>query len=31
MMPLAPILPPDKTRYDWETSAWAKTAPDEAH
>src|SRR5262249_12365375 len=26
MMPLAPALPPAKTRYNWETSAWAKTA-----
>jgi hypothetical protein len=32
MMPLAPALPPAKARYNWETSAWAKTAPtDDAH
>jgi hypothetical protein len=31
MMPLAPALPSAKTRYNWETSAWAKTARDEAH
>ena len=31
LMPLAPALPPPKTRYNWETSAWAKTAPDDAH
>ena len=31
LMPLAPTLPPPKTRYNWETSAWAKTARDDAH
>jgi hypothetical protein len=31
LMPLAPALPPPKTRYNWETSAWAKTARDDAH
>jgi len=31
LMPLAPPLPPAKTRYNWETSAWARTAPDDAH
>jgi hypothetical protein len=31
LMPLAPSLPPPKTRYNWETSAWAKTAQDDAH
>lgn len=30
-MPLPPTLPPPKTRYNWETTAWAKTAPDDAH
>jgi Ion channel len=28
-MPLPPWLPPPKARYNWETTAWAKTAPDE--
>ena len=31
LMPLAPSLPPAKARYNWETSAWAKTARDDAH
>lgn len=31
LMPLADLLPPPKVRYNWETSAWAKTAPDDAH
>ena len=30
-MPLPSMLPPPKTRYNWETTAWAKTAPDDAH
>jgi hypothetical protein len=30
-MPLPSMLPPPKARYNWETTAWAKTAPDEAH
>jgi hypothetical protein len=28
-MPLPPWLPPPKARYNWETTAWAKTAHDE--
>jgi len=31
MMPLPPTLPPPKTRYNWETTAWSKTATDDAH
>jgi hypothetical protein len=31
LTPLPPTLPPPKTRYNWETSAWGKTAPDDAH
>jgi hypothetical protein len=30
-MPLPPGLPPPKARYNWETTAWGKTARDEAH
>ncbi len=30
-MPLPSMLPPPKARYNWETTAWARTAPDEAH
>ncbi len=30
-MPLPPCMPPPRTRYNWETSAWARTAPDDAH
>jgi hypothetical protein len=30
-MPLPPMLPPPKARYNWETTAWATTAPDDAH
>lgn len=30
-MPLAPALPPSRTRYNWETSAWARTADDDGH
>ena len=30
-MPLPTSLPPPKTRYNWETSAWARTARDDAH
>ena len=31
LMPLPPSLPPPKARYNWETTAWGKTARDEAH
>jgi ion channel len=31
LMPLPPTLPPAKARYNWETSAWARTAPDDGH
>jgi hypothetical protein len=31
LMPLAPALPPARTRYNWETSAWARTGKDDAH
>ena len=31
LMPLGPALPPARTRYNWETSAWAKTGRDDAH
>lgn len=31
LMPLPPGLPPPKARYNWETTAWGKTARDEAH
>ena len=31
LMPLPPCLPPPKTRYNWETTAWARTHADEGH
>jgi hypothetical protein len=31
LMPLAPPLPPPRTRYNWETSSWARTARDDGH
>jgi hypothetical protein len=31
LMPLPPTLPPTKARYNWQTSAWGRTAPDDAH
>jgi hypothetical protein len=31
LMPLPSMLPPAKARYNWETTAWATTAPDDAH
>jgi hypothetical protein len=31
LMPLPSLLPPEKARYNWETTAWASTAPDEGH
>jgi hypothetical protein len=31
LMPLPPCLPPEKARYNWETTAWGRTATDEAH
>jgi ion channel len=30
-MPLPPWLPPPRTRYNWETTAWGRTATDEGH
>jgi hypothetical protein len=31
LMPLPPYLPPPRARYNWETTSWGKTAPDDAH
>jgi len=31
LMPLPPCLPPPKARYNWETTAWGRTARDEGH
>jgi ion channel len=31
VMPLPPCLPPAKARYNWETTAWGRTAADEGH
>jgi len=31
LMPLAPWLPPPKARYNWQTTAWARTARDDEH
>ena len=31
LMPLPSMLPPPKARYNWQTTAWAKTAKDDAH
>jgi ion channel len=31
LMPLPPRLPPPKSRYNWETTQWGKTARDDAH
>jgi hypothetical protein len=28
MMPLPPLLPPERSRFNWETTAWGKTARD---
>ncbi|HEY2956129.1 MAG TPA: potassium channel family protein [Candidatus Eisenbacteria bacterium] len=30
-MQLPPWLPPPRTRYNWETTAWGRTAADEGH
>ncbi len=30
-MPLAPTMPPERIRFNWETSAWARTADDDGH
>jgi hypothetical protein len=30
-MPLPGWLPPEKARYNWETTAWARTARDDEH
>jgi len=31
LMPLPPLMPPAKARYNWETTAWAKTGRDDLH
>jgi hypothetical protein len=31
VMPLPPLLPPERLRFNWETTAWGKTARDQAH
>lgn len=31
LMPLPSCLPPPRARYNWETTAWGKTARDDAH
>jgi hypothetical protein len=31
LMPLPPWLPPPKARYNWETTAWARTGRGDAH
>jgi len=31
LMPLPPWLPPPKARYNWETTAWGRTATDGGH
>jgi len=31
MMALPPLLPPAKSRFNWETTAWGKTAKDGSH
>jgi hypothetical protein len=31
LMPLPPHLPPPRARFNWETTAWGRTARDEAH
>ncbi len=31
LMPLPPCLPPPRARYNWETTAWGRTARDDAH
>jgi hypothetical protein len=31
LMPLPSWIPPAKTRYNWETTVWARTARDDAH
>ena len=31
LMRLPTVLPPPKARYNWETTAWAKTARDDVH
>ncbi|HTK32058.1 MAG TPA: potassium channel family protein [Candidatus Saccharimonadaceae bacterium] len=31
LMPLPPLMPPVKARYNWETTVWAKTGRDDAH
>ncbi|HTO92540.1 MAG TPA: potassium channel family protein [Candidatus Sulfotelmatobacter sp.] len=31
LMPLPPLLPPERLRYNWETTAWSRTARDGSH
>jgi hypothetical protein len=31
VMPLPPCLPPERLRFNWETTAWGRTHSDEAH
>ena len=31
VMPLPEWLPPERLRFNWETTTWAKTVRDEAH
>ena len=31
LMPLPPWLPPEKARYNWETTAWARTGRGDVH
>ena len=31
LMPLPPLLPPPRARYNWETTQWGKTAGDDGH
>jgi hypothetical protein len=30
-MPMPPWLPPERTRFNWQTTAWARTARSDAH
>ena len=30
-MPIPPWLPPERARYNWETTAWARTGRIDAH
>jgi hypothetical protein len=31
LMPLPPWLPPERARFNWQTTAWARTARHDAH